>query len=257
MITLDSRYKDGSPCYIDVCPKWDIVDPKKKHWLTRRPRVIGEVALRPETNRWVLGPIVDAYRDTKWALEGGSMPDLTIQIPERGCPLRVPDIYDEGYKYKLFRFVLSLPKDGPLNQIEFESRKQADVYEQIATEKLGPYVVKYLVKNYPEMVGDAILRRSINEALVRTKYDIDIAVEARKVHQLSKDSKAVQGIGLAIRKKTIAVGEAMIDTMVYMDYSSGRYQPERQNITDEEKSSISTELFLDSVRAAYPELPEL
>ena len=49
MITLEGERENGLPCYIDACPRWKILDQEKKHPLTRHPRVIGKVALYPET----------------------------------------------------------------------------------------------------------------------------------------------------------------------------------------------------------------
>ena len=95
MITLEGKRENGLPCYIDACPEWKILDPENKHPLTRRPRAIGEVALYPETNDWVLGPIVRAYRDTKCALENGGVPGSIFEIPEEGRPLDTSTIYNK------------------------------------------------------------------------------------------------------------------------------------------------------------------
>lgn len=245
MITLDSRYKDGSPCYIDVCPKWDIVDPKKKHWLTRRPRVIGEVALRRETNDWVLGPMVRAYRDTKCALENGGVPGSIFKIPEEGRPLDMPTIDDPDYKRRLDKFYSSLPTGDALRRIE--SQDQADAYEERAGKILGPCILKYLERKYPEVNKDPTLRGAIDNALMETECDIDMAVAARKDHMLSRDSDPVRRIGWAIRKKTIAT----IGLMTAAMYSDERYQlhPKRTSIARAEQ------LFSSSIRVAYPELP--
>jgi len=92
MITLEGERENGLPCYIDACPRWKILDQEKKHPLTRHPRVIGKVALYPETNDWVLGPMVRAYRDTRCALENGGVPGSIFEIPEEGRPLDMPTI---------------------------------------------------------------------------------------------------------------------------------------------------------------------
>lgn len=247
MITLKGKRENGLPCYIDVCPRWKILDQEKKHPLTRRPRAIGEVALRPETNDWVLGPMVRAYRDTRCALENGGVPGSIFEIPEEGRPLDKPTIDDPDYKRMLDKFYSSLPTGDALRRIE--SQDQADAYEERAGRILGPCILKYLERKYPEVNKDPTLRVAIDRALTETENDISAAVVARKIHLLSKDSDPVRRIGWAIRKKTIAT----IGLMTAAMYSDERYQihPKRTSRTR------ARQLFLDSIQAAYPELPEL
>ena len=178
MITFDGRYEDGSLRYIDACPRWNILDQEKKHPLTRRPRVIGKVALRPETNKWVLGPMVRAYRDTRWTLENGGAPDSTFEIPEEGYSLDTPTIYHEDYKRRLDKFYSSLPTGDALRRIE--SQDQADAYEERAGRILGPCILKYLERKYHEVNEDPTLRVAIDRALTETENDISAAVAARK-----------------------------------------------------------------------------
>ena len=245
MITLEGKRENGLPCYIDACPEWNILDPENRHPLTRRPRVIGEVALYPETNDWVLGPIVRAYRDTKCALENGGVPGSIFEIPEEGSPLDMPTIDDPDYKRRLDKFYSSLPTGDALSRIE--SQKQADTYEKRAGRIIGPCILKYLERKYPEVNKDPTLRVAIDNVLMETRYDIDAAAAARKDHLLSKDSDSVRRIGWAIRKKTIAT----IGLMAAAMYSSERYQinPKRTSRTRAEQ------LFSSSIRVAYPELP--
>lgn len=245
MITLKGKRENGLPCYIDVCPRWKILDPENKHPLTRRPRAIGEVALYPETNDWVLGPIVRAYRDTRCALENGGVPGSIFEIPEEGRPLDTPTIYNPDYERRLDKFYSSLPTDDALRRIE--SQEQANAYEERAGRILGPCILKYLERKYHEVNEDPILREAIDHALTETESDISVAVVARKVHLLSKDSDSVRRIGWAIRKKTIAT----IGLMTAAMYSSERYQidPKRTSIARAEQ------LFSSSIRVAYPELP--
>lgn len=245
MITLKGKRENGLPCYIDACPRWKILDPENKHPLTRRPWVIGEVALRPETNNWVLGPMVRAYRDTRWALENGGVPGSIFEIPEEGCPLDTPTIYNPDYKCRLDKFYSSLPTGDALRRIE--SQGQADAYEERAGKILGPCILKYLKRKYHEVNEDPTLRAAIDHALTETESDISAAVVARKDHLLSKDSDSVRRIGWAIRKKTIAT----IGLMTAAMYSDERYQtnPKRTSRT------MAEQLFSSSIRAAYPELP--
>lgn len=246
MITLEGERENGLPCDIDVCPRWKILDPEKKHWLTRRPRVIGKVALLyPETNDWVLGPMVRAYRDTRCALENGGVPGSIFKIPEEGRPLDMPTIDDPDYKHRLDKFYSSLPTGDALSRIE--SQKQVDAYEKRARRILGPYILKYLERKYPEVNKDPTLRVAIDKVLTETENDISAAVAARKDHLLSKDSDSVRRIGWAIRKKTIAT----IGLMTAAMYSDERYQlhPKRTSIARAEQ------LFSSSIRVAYPELP--
>lgn len=246
MITLEGERENGLPCYIDACPRWKILDPENKHPLTRRPRVIGKVALYPETNDWVLGPLVRAYRDTRCALENGGVPGSIFEIPEEGRPLDTPTIYNNpDYKRRLDKFYSSLPTGDALRRIE--SQDQADAYEERAGRILGPCILKYLERKYHEVNEDPTLRVAIDRALTETENDISAAVAARKIHLLSKDSDAIQRIGWAIRKKTIAT----IGLMTAAMYSDERYQlhPKRTSIARAEQ------LFSSSIRVAYPELP--
>ena len=156
MITFNGEYENGLPCDIDACPRWKILDQEKKHPFTRRPRAIGEVALRRETNDWVLGPMVRAYRDTKCALENGGVPGSIFKIPEEGRPLDMPTIDDPDYKRRLDKFYSSLPTGDALRRIE--SQDQADAYEERAGKILGPCILKYLERKYPEVNKDPTLR---------------------------------------------------------------------------------------------------
>ena len=246
MVTLEGKRENGLPCYIDACPRWKILYPENKHPLTRRPRAIGEVALYPETNDWVLGPIVRAYRDTKCALENGGVPGSIFEIPEEGRPLDTSTIYNNpDYERRLDKFYSALPTGDVLRRIE--SQEQANAYEERAGRILGPCILKYLERKYHEVNEDSILREAIDQALTKTESDISAAVVARKIHLLSKDSDSVRRIGWAIRKKTIATMALMVAAM----YSSERYQinPKRTSIARAEQ------LFSSSIRVAYPELP--
>ena len=246
MITLEGKRENGLPCYIDACPRWKILDQEKKHPPTRRPRAIGEVALRPETNDWVLGPMVRAYRDTRCALENGGVPGSIFEIPEEGRPLDTPTI-DADYKRMLDKFYSSLPTGDALRRIT--SQGQADAYEERAGRILGPCILKYLERKYHEVNEDPILREAIDNVLMETRCDIDAAAVARKIHLLPKDSDAIRRIGWAVRKKTTATIGIMVAAMC----SSKQYQlnPKRLSRTR------ARQLFLDSIQDAYPELPEL
>ena len=193
----------------------------------------------------MLGPIVGAYRDTRCALENGGVPGSIFKIPKEGRPLDMPTIDDPDYKRRLDKFYSSLPTGDALRRIE--SQDQADAYEERAGKILGPCILKYLERKYPEVNKDPTLRGAIDNALMETECDIDMAVAARKIHLLSKDSDPVRRIGWAIRKKTIAT----IGLMAAAMYSSERYQinPKRTSRTRAEQ------LFSSSIRVAYPELP--
>lgn len=145
----------------------------------------------------------------------------------------------------LDKFYSSLPTGDALRRIE--SQDQADAYEERAGKILGPCILKYLERKYPEVNKDPALREAIDHALAETGSDISATVVARKIHLLSKDSDSVRRIGWAIRKKTIAA----IGLMTAAMYSDERYQihPKRTSRT------MSEQLFSSSIRVAYPELP--
>ena len=188
-----------------------------------------------------------AYRDTRCALENGGIPGSIFEIPEEGRPLDMPTIDDPDYKHRLDKFYSSLPTSDALSRIE--SQEQADAYEERAGKILGPCILKYLERKYPEVNKDPTLRGAIDNALMETECDIDMAVAARKDHMLSRDSDPVRRIGWAIRKETIATMALMVAAM----YSSGRYQinPKRKRTS----RTRAEQLFSSSIRVAYPELP--
>ena len=250
MITLEAKYRDGSRCDIDVCPVVDIRDPEK-HWLTRRHRVLARVALLPEVNPWILGPMISAHRC--YTLAGEDAPGLAVQTSEEGDRLLDMSNLREDEKYRRREARIREWLSGK----QIESRKQADACERIATRKLGPYVVRYLAENYPEM-SDFILGLSISEALRTTEHYIAAAAKARKVYGLPSDSGPIQGIKSIVREETGAVEEAMANTIIEMKYS------DRQLLSDENEwykmwrtKLESNRSSLDLPQAAYPELLEL
>ena len=103
------------------------------------------------------------------------------------------------YKRRLDKFYSSLLTGDALRRIT--SQRQADAYEERAGRTLGPCILKYLERKYPEVNKDPTLREAIDYALTETESDIGAAVVARKIHLLSKDSDSVRRIGWAIRKK--------------------------------------------------------
>ncbi len=250
MITLEAKYRDGSRCDIDVCPVVDIRDPEK-HWLTRRHRVLARVALLPEVNPWILGPMISAHRC--YTLAGEDAPGLAVQTSEEGDRLLDMLSLREDEKYRRREARIREWLSGK----QIESRKQADACERIATRKLGSHVLRYLAENYPEM-SDFILGLSISEALRTTEHYIAAAAKARKVYGLPSDSDPIQGIKSIVREETGAVEEAMANTIIEMKYS------DRQLLSDENEwykmwrtKLESNRSSLDLPQAAYPELLEL
>lgn len=250
MITLEAKYRDGSQCDIDVCPIVDIRDPEK-HWLTRRHRILARVALSPEVNPWIFGSMVNTYRC--YTLAGEDVPGLAVQTSEEGDHLLDMSNLREDEKYRRREARIREWLSGK----QIESRKQADACERIATRKLGPYVVRYLAENYPEM-SDFILGLSISEALRTTKHDIAAAVKARKVYGLPSDSDTMRGIKSIVRKKTGAVEEAMANTIIEMKYSDRQLQSDENEWYKMWRTKLeSNRSSLDLPQTAYPELPEL
>lgn len=129
------------------------------------------------------------------------------------------------------------------------SQGQADAYEKRAGKILGPCILKYLERKYPEVNKDPTLREAIDHALAKTESDISAAVVARKDHLLLKDSDSVRRIGWAIRRETIATIGLMTAAMC----SDERYQidPKRKRTS----RTRAEQLFSSSIRVAYPELP--
>ena len=251
MITLEAKYRDGSLYDIDVCPIVDIRDQERKHWLTRRRRVLARVALLPEVNPWVLGRMVSAYRC--YTLAGEDAPGLAVQTSKEGDRILDMSNLREDEKYRRREARVREWLSGK----QIESREQADACERIATRKLGPYVVRYLAENYPEM-SDFILGLSISEALRTTEHDIAAAAKARKVYGLPGDSDTIQGIKRIVRKKTVPVIDAMTSTILKMKYSDGQLRSDENEWYKMWRTKLeSNRSSLDLPQAAYPELPEL
>ncbi len=250
MITLEAKCGDGSLYDIDVCPIVNIRDPEK-HWLTRRHRVLARVALLPEVNPWILGPMVSVHRC--YTLAGEDAPGLAVQTSEEGDRLLDMSSLREDEKYRRREARVR----EWLSRKRIESRKQADACERIATRKLGPYVVRYLAENYPEM-SDFILGLSISEALRATEHYIAAAAKARKVYGLPSDSDPIQGIKSIVREETEAVEGAMANTIIEMKYSDKQLRSDENEWYKMWRTKLeSNRSSLDLSQTAYPELPEL
>lgn len=250
MITLETKCRDGSRCDIDVRPIVNIRDPEK-HWLTRRHRVLARVALLPEVNPWILGPMVSTYRC--YTLAGEDAPGLAVQTSEEGDRLLDMSSLREDEKYRRREARIREWLSGK----QIESRKQADACERIATRKLGPYVVRHLVENYPE-ISDLILGLSISEALKITEHDIAAAANVRKVYGFPGDSDTIQEIKSIVRKKTVPVIDAMTSTIIEMRYSGGQLRSDENEWYKMWRTKLeSNRSSLDLPQTAYPELPEL
>lgn len=250
MITLEAKYRDGSRCDIDVCPVVDIRDPEK-HWLTRRHRLLARVALLPEVNPWILGPMISAHRC--YTLAGEDAPGLAVQTSEEGDRLLDMSNLREDEKYRRREARIREWLSGK----QIESRKQADACERIATRKLGSHVLRYLAENYPEM-SDFILGLSISEALRTTEHYIAAAAKARKVYGLPSDSDPIQGIKSIVREETVPVIDAMTSTILKMRYSGGQRRFDEREWYKMWRTKLeSNRSSLDLPQTAYPELPEL
>ena len=243
MFTLRSTDKDGQPSLqVDIAPNWPILDQTKTNWLTGKPATVDKVPIYPETRDWVLGPAIQVYKETTFYLKDNRIPDSPIKTANDEARCSLMDCYINPEDVTT---LLLMPHLDTV--FDIESPEEAASAESYLNRKIGSKVLRMIFKNIPEL-KDPILRRTIDNSLVETKADITLAVEARKIHELSADDESVNLIRQTACKKVDRQLSAMRDAMTEISYLHGNYRPnEKRSLSAEDKKAI----FAEIIQAKY------
>ncbi len=242
MFTIRSTDKDGQPSLqVDIAPNWPILDQTRTHWLTGKPAVVDKIPIYPETRDWVLGPAVQIYKETTFYLNDNRIPDSPIETASDEARCGIMDCYVNPEDVA----TLSIPYVDKV--FDINSPEEVASAESYLNRKIGSKVLRMIFKNIPEL-KDPILRRTIDSSLVETKADIALAVEARKIHELSPDDKSVKLIRQAACKQVDRQLSAMRDAMTEISYLHCDYRPnEKRSLSAEDKKAI----FAEMIQAKY------
>lgn len=242
MFTIRSTDKDSQPSLqVDIAPNWPILDQTRTHWLTGKPAVVDKIPIYPETRDWVFGPAIQVYKETTFYLKDNQIPDSPIKTADSEVRCSLMDYYVNPEDIETL-FIPYVDKVFDIN-----SPEEAISAEAYLNRKIGSKVLRMIFKNIPEL-KDPILRRTIDSSLVETKADIALAVEARKVHELSPGDKSVKLIRQATCKKVDKQLSAMRDAMTELAYVSGTYRPKHK---PELSTADRREIFAEMVVAKY------
>lgn len=243
MFTIRSTDKDGQPSLqVDIAPGWPILDQTRTNWLTGKPAVVDKIPIYPETRDWVLGPAVQTYKETTFYLNDNRIPDSPIETADSEARCGIMDYYVNPEDITTLLLMPHLDK-----VFDIDSPEEAASAESYLNRKIGSKVLRMIFKNIPEL-KDPILRRTIDSSLVETQAGIALAVEARKIHELSPDDESVNLIRQAACKKVDRQLSAMRDAMTELAYVSSTYRPKHRpelNTTDKR------EIFAEMVAAKY------
>ena len=243
MFTIRSTDKDGQPSFqVDIAPNWPILDQAKTNWLTGKPATVDKVPIYPETRDWVLGPAIQVYKETTFYLKDNRIPDSPIKTANDEARCSLMDCYVNPEDITTLLLMPHLDK-----VFDIDSPEEAASAESYLNRKIGSKILRMIFKNIPEL-KDPILRRTIDNSLVETKADITLAVEARKIHELSADDESVNLIRQTACKKVDRQLSAMRDAMTEISYLHGNYRPnEKRSLSAEDKKAI----FAEIIQAKY------
>ncbi len=239
MFTLRSTDKDGQPnLQVDIAPNWPILDQTKTNWLTGKPATVDKVPIYPETRDWVLGPAIQVYKETTFYLKDNRIPDSPIKTANDEARCSLMDCYVNPEDITTLLLMPHLDK-----VFDIDSPEEAASAESYLNRKIGSKVLRMIFKNIPEL-KDPILRRTIDSSLVETKADIALAVEARKIHELSPDDESVNLIRQAACKKVDRQLSAMRDAMTELAYVSGTHLPKHKpELSAADKKAVFAEMI--------------
>ena len=242
MFTIRSTDKDGQPSLqVDIAPNWPILDQTKTNWLTGKPAVVDKIPIYPETRDWVFGPAIQVYKETTFYLKDNRIPDSPIETADSEARCSLMDCYVNPEDIETL-FIPYVDKVFDIN-----SPEEAISAEAYLNRKIGSKVLRMIFKNIPEL-KDPILRRTIDSSLVETKADIALAVEARKVHELSPGDESVKLIRQATCKKVDKQLSAMRDAMTELAYVNGA---DRSKHKPELSAADRREIFAEMIAAKY------
>lgn len=243
MFTLRSTDKDSQPSFqVDIAPDWPILDQTRTNWLTGKPATVDKVPIYPETRDWVLGPAIQVYKETTFYLKDNRIPDSPIKTANDEARCSLMDCYVNPEDITTLLLMPHLDK-----VFDIDSPEEAASAESYLNRKIGSKVLRMIFKNIPEL-KDPILRRTIDSSLVETKDDIAMAVEARKIHELSADDESVSLIRQDACKKVDRQLSSMRDAMTEISYLHCDYRPnEKRSLSAEDKKAI----FAEMIQAKY------
>lgn len=242
MLTIRSTDKDSQPSLqVDIAPNWPILDQTKTNWLTGKPAVVDKIPIYPETRDWVFGPAIQVYKETTFYLKDTQIPDSPIKTADSEVRCSLMDYYVNPEDIETL-FIPYVDKVFDIN-----SPEEAISAEAYLNRKIGSKVLRMIFKNIPEL-KDPILRRTIDSSLVETKADIALAVEARKVHELSPGDESVKLIRQATCKKVDKQLSAMRDAMTELAYVNGA---DRSKHKPELSAADRREIFAEMIAAKY------
>lgn len=226
---------------MDIAPNWPILDQTKTNWLTGKPAVVDKIPVYPETRDWVLGPAIQVYKETTFYLKDNRIPDSPIKTAndEARCSLMDCYVNPEDIATLLISHLDTV--------FDIDSPEEAASAESYLNRKIGSKILRMIFKNIPEL-KDPILRRTIDNSLVETKADITLAVEARKIHELSPDDESVKLIRQATCKKVDRQLSAMRDAMTELAYVNG---VDRSKHKPGLSAADKREIFAEMVVAKY------
>lgn len=238
MFTVSSPEKNGQPSFqVDIAPSWPILDQTRTNWLTGRPATVDKIPVYPETRDWVLGPAVQIYKETTFYLKDNQIPDFPIKTADSEACCGIMDCYVNPEDIA----TLFIPYVDKV--FDIESPEEAASAESYLSRKMGSKVLRMIFENIPEL-KDPILRRTIDSSLVETKADIALAVEARKVHELSPGDESVKLIRQATCKKVDKQLSAMRDAMTELAYVSGTHLPKHKpELSAADKKAVFAEMI--------------
>lgn len=238
MFTIRSTDKDSQPSLqVDIAPNWPILDQTRTHWLTGKPAVVDKIPIYPETRDWVFGPAIQVYKETTFYLKDNQIPDSPIKTADSEVRCSLMDYYVNPEDIETL-FIPYVDKVFDIN-----SPEEAISAEAYLNRKIGSKVLRMIFKNIPEL-KDPILRRTIDSSLVETKADIALAVEARKIHELSPDDESVRLIRQATCKKVDRRLSAMRDAMTELAYVSGTHLPKHKpELSAADKKAVFAEMI--------------
>lgn len=243
MFTVRSTNKNSQPSFqVDIAPNWPILDQTKTNWLTGKPATVDKVPIYPETRDWVLGPAIQVYKETMFYLKDNRIPDSPIETANDEARCGIMDHYVSPEDITTLLLIPHLD-----TVFDIDSPEEAASAESYLNRKIGSKVLRMIFKNIPEL-KDPILRRTIDNSLVETKADITLAVEARKIHELSADDESVSLIRQAACKKVDRQLSAMRDAMTELAYVSGTYRPKHK---PELNTADRREIFAEMIAAKY------
>lgn len=243
MFTVSSPEKNGQPSFqVDIAPSWPILDQTRTNWLTGRLATIDKIPVYPETRDWVLGPAVQIYKETTFYLNDNQIPDSPIKTANDEARCSLMDCYVNPEDITT---LLLMPHLDTV--FDIDSPEEAASAESYLNRKIGSKILRMIFKNIPEL-KDPILRRTIDNSLVETKADITLAVEARKIHELSPDDESVRLIRQATYKKVDRQLSAMRDAMTELAYVNG---VDRSKHKPGLSAADKREIFAEMVVAKY------